>query len=236
MKRRIYPLLAILAVIVTVIGFVMAVSTPPDAFQGEFARIFHVHVPSSWLAFLAFFVTAFGSAMWLFRHQPRWDRLAAASAEIGVFFTGLALLTGSLWGRPVWGKYWDWGDSRLASTALMFFVYLGYLALRRATPDPLARARRSALLGVVAVIQVPLVYFSVTLWRSLHQTATIRPGGASMGPEMVSAFLVNLLAFNLIYLTFLIGRIRLERLREEAETTETTTAGASVTAPRLEST
>lgn len=234
--RRLYPLLAILALVTTVIGFAMAVSTPPDAFQGEFARIFHVHVPSSWLAFLAFFVTAFGSAMWLFRRRPRWDRLAAASAEIGVFFTGLALLTGSLWGRPVWGKYWDWGDSRLSTTALMFFVYLGYLALRRATPDPVARARRSALLGVVAVVQVPLVYFSVTLWRSLHQTATIRPGGASMGREMVFAFLVNLAAFNLIYLTFLIGRVRLERLREEATEMETATAGASVTAPRLEST
>ncbi len=231
MRRMILP---VLAASTLVAGLWLAATTPPDAFQGDVARIFHVHVPSSWIAFLAFGVTAAASVIWMIRKTPRWDRLAAASAEIGVLFTGLALLTGSLWGKPIWGTYWDWGDARLASTALMFFVYLGYLALRKATSDPLARARRSAILGMVAVIQVPLVYFSVNLLRSLHQTQTIRPDGASMGGEMVTAFLVNLLAFNLVYLALLFARIRLTRLTEEQEAAAGANAGAAVTAPRLD--
>lgn len=230
MRRLILP---IAAGVVAAIGLGMAMSTPPDAFQGDFARIFHVHVPSSWIAFLAFFVTALGSIVWMLTRRAFWDRLAAASAEVGVLFTGAALLTGSLWGKPVWGRFWDWGDARLASTALMFFVYLGYLALRRATNDPVARARRASIIGMVAVIQVPLVYFSVNLWRSLHQTQTIRPDGASMGPEMLRAFLVNLLAFNLVYLALLTSRIRLGRAQEEA-LTSTVAAGSAITAPRLD--
>lgn len=230
MRRLILP---ILAGVVAVIGLALAMATPPDAFQGDFARIFHVHVPSSWIAFLAFFVTALGSVAWMLTRRAFWDRLAAASAEVGVLFTTAALLTGSLWGKPVWGRFWDWGDARLASTALMFFVYLGYLALRRATVDPVARARRASIIGMVAVIQVPLVYFSVNLWRSLHQTQTIRPDGASMGPEMLRAFLVNLLAFNLVYLALLTGRIRLGRVHEEAAATSVP-AGSAITAPRLD--
>ncbi len=230
MRRLILP---ILAGVVAVIGLALAMATPPDAFQGDFARIFHVHVPASWIAFLAFFVTALGSVAWMLTRRAFWDRLAAASAEVGVLFTAAALLTGSLWGKPVWGRFWDWGDARLASTALMFFVYLGYLALRRATIDPVARARRASIIGMVAVIQVPLVYFSVNLWRSLHQTQTIRPDGASMGPEMLGAFLVNLLAFNLVYLALLTSRIRLGRAQEEAAASSVP-AGSAITAPRLD--
>ncbi|MDH3518724.1 MAG: cytochrome c biogenesis protein, partial [Acidimicrobiia bacterium] len=136
MKRAALPALAGAGLVT---GLFLAISAPPDAIQGEFVRILYVHVPSAWLAFMAFGVTALGSIMWLIRKDERWDRLAASSAEIGVLFTALALLTGMIWGRPVWGTYWDWLDARMSSTALMFFVYLGYLALRRATPDPLQR-------------------------------------------------------------------------------------------------
>ncbi len=233
MRRSILPLLALAT---AGIGFWLASTTAPDAVQGDYARIFHVHVPSSWIAFVAFGITAFGSLMWLWRRHQRWDRLAAGSAEIGVIFTAASLLTGALWGKPVWGTFWDWGDARLASTALMFFVYLGYLALRRATLDPVARAKRSAVLGMVAVVQVPLVYFSVNLWRSLHQTQTIRPDGASMGSEMIRAFLVNLLAFNVVYVALLVSRVRLAKEWERRDAREMATAGAAVTAPRLEPT
>lgn len=233
MRRLILP---VLAAVTSGFGLWLAATTPPDALQGDYARIFHIHVPSSWIAFVAFGVTAIGSIMWMARKHPRWDRLAAASAEIGVLFTASALLTGSLWGKPIWGTYWDWGDARLASTALMFFVYLGYLALRRATTDPTARARRSAILGMVAVVQVPLVYFSVNLWRSLHQTQTIRPDGVSMGSEMIQAFLVNLAAFILIFLALLVARIRLFKAEELSQAQVIAAAGAAVTAPRLEPT
>lgn len=163
-----------------------------------------------------------------------WDRLAEASAEIGVLFTGIALVTGSLWGRPTWGTYWDWLDPRMASTALMFFVYLGYLALRRATPDLVARARRSAVLGVVAVIQVPLVYFSVDLWRSLHQPVSIRGGEVTMDAAMLAALLVNVAAFTLVYAALLGPRMRLATLEERERAAPAEAAGMAVTAPRLE--
>jgi heme exporter protein C len=211
-------------------GVVLALSTPPEAVQRTYARILHIHVPSAWLAFLAFGVTAFGSIMWRLRRKMVWDRLAASSAEIGVLFTGLALLTGAIWGKPVWGVFFDWGDARMASTAVMFLVYLGYLALRRFSPDREAAANRASILGIVAVVQVPLVYFSVNLFRTLHQTQSIRLDGATMDPSMVIALLVNLGAFTLIYISFLVARMIVAR--EEAELVGARpVAGAAVISP-----
>jgi heme exporter protein C len=216
------------------VGLWLAFTSSPDVFQRDYVRIMYVHVPGSWLAFLAFGVTALGSAAWLITKRMVFDRIAEASAEIGVLFTAIALFTGMLWGYPVWGTFWDWSDPRMASTALMFFVYLGYLALRRAVTDPVARARRSAILGVVAVVQVPLVYFSVTLWRSLHQGMTVRPDGIAMDGSMVAALLVNLAAFTFLYLAVMVERVRLGRLEAEAAAVETESAGRTVAKPNLE--
>lgn len=226
--------LLVVTIAVLALGLVFAATSSPDAFQGENVRIMYVHVPGAWLAFLAFGVTALGSAGWLVTRRNGFDRLAEASAEIGVLFTAVALFTGSLWGQPVWGTFWDWGDARMASTALMFFVYLGYLALRRATPDPVARARRSAILGLVAVVQVPVVYYSVSFWRSLHQGFTVRPDSITLEGTMIAALLVNLLAFTLIYVVLLNERVRLARLEEDAEVALERTAGTAVTRPNLE--
>ena len=124
-------------------ALVAALAVPPEATQGDLARMLFVHVPSIWLAYLAFFVTLIGSAAYLRTRSMRWDRVAGASAEIGVVFTGAAILSGMIWGKPTWGVWWTW-DARLVLTAVLFFVYLGYLALRRSTPDPTTRARRSA--------------------------------------------------------------------------------------------
>ncbi|HLU53424.1 MAG TPA: cytochrome c biogenesis protein CcsA [Acidimicrobiia bacterium] len=224
--------LQVFASVAVAVGLVMALRAPVDAFQGEYARIMHVHVPTSWLAFLAFGITALGSLLWRVRRNRRWDRLAAASAELGVVFTAMSLITGSLWGGAVWGTYWDWADPRMSTTALMFFVYLGYLALRRTTDDAEAAASRSSLLGIIAVVQVPLVYFSVNLFRSLHQTQSIRPGGATMPTEMLVAMLVNLAALTVLYVALLATRMWVMR-REEAVTIEPA-AGAGVVPPRLE--
>lgn len=231
-RRSLLPLGIITAAAVGV-GLRLAVTSSPDAFQGEYVRIMYVHVPTAWLAFLAFGVTALGSIGWLVRKTERWDRMAASSAELGVLFTAIALFTGSLWGRPVWGTYWDWGDARMASTALMFFVYLGYLALRRATLDPLARAKRASILGAVAVVQVPLVYFSVNLWRTLHQPMTVRPDGVAMDPSMLAALLGNLAAFTLAYVVLLVARMRLAALDATAESSTEPVAGTAVTRPLL---
>lgn len=238
MRNGSYRALSVTAIVALGVGFFFATTVPPERVQGEFAKIMFVHVPSAWLAFLAFAVTMVGGAIWLVRKTPIWDRLAAASAEVGVFYTALALLTGMIWGYPVWGTFWDWSDARMMSTAIMFFVYVGYLALRRSIPDPEVRARRSAILGIVAFIQVPLVYFSVTLFRTLHQGTTVVRPDAPIDPEFLRALMINLAAFTLVYAAFMTWRTRLARLEDELEETEAIAdfelAGSGITAPRLE--
>lgn len=229
--RRIQALLGVAAIAMGV-GVYFALTAPVDSFQGEFARIMHIHVPTAWLAFLAFGITALGSIMWRLRKTRRWDRLAASSAELGVLFTALALVSGSLWGGQVWGTYWDWADPRMATTALMFFVYLGYLALRRASPDAEAAAARSSLLGIIAVVQVPLVYFSVNLFRGLHQGQSIRPDGVTMPDGMLIAMLINLAALTLVYVALLVARMAVMKTEEAREATQPV-AGSTVVAPDL---
>ncbi len=229
--KRVRILLATAAIAV-VVGLWLAFTSPVDALQGEFSRILNIHAPSMWVAFLAFGITALSSLMWLLRKKPAWDRLGEASAELGVVFTVTGLFTGMVWGQAVWGRAWDWGDARLSSTAVMLFVYLGYLALRRATPDPTQKARRSAILGAVAVVQVPLVYFSVYLVRTLHQTPSIRPDGATMPPAMLTALLVNFLAFTILFAALLTARLALAR-SEGQSARAPGMAGEAVHPPRL---
>lgn len=221
-----------LAAIAVAVGLWFALTAPPDALQGEYARLLGIHPPAMWLAFLAFGVTAFGSIMWLVKKTDRWDRLASASAEIGVIFTAIGLFTGMVWGQAVWGTPWDWQDPRLMSTAVMFFVYVAYIALRNAIDDPTVKARRSAILGAIAVVQVPLVYFSVNLFRTLHQTQSIRPDGSTMPDEMLTAMLVNLVAFTILYIALLAARLDVARV-EAAAQPQTPLAGDAVRPPRL---
>ncbi len=228
---RVRVLLAIAAAAMGV-GLWFALSAPTDTLQGEFTRIINIHAPSMWLAFLAFGLTALGSAIWLIRKQSRWDRLAEASAELGVMFTAIGLFSGMVWGQAVWGRAWDWGDPRLSTTAVMFFVYIGYLALRAATPDPTVRARRSAILGIIAVVQVPLVYFSVNMFRTLHQTQSIRPDGITMPREMAIAIFVNVIAFTIVYIALLVARIDVAKAEERAAA-DVALAGDTVKPPRL---
>lgn len=199
------------------------VVTPPDAVQSDAVRLLYLHVPSAWLAYLAFFVTAVASMMWLVpRTRSRaWDRIAGASAELGVIFTALTLVVGSLWGRPVWGVWWAW-DARLVTTAVLFFLYLGYLALRQIPGEPDTVATRSAIAALVAFVDVPIVHFSVTWWRTLHQQGTV------FNPELrahihgVMAFTLwfAVLTFTILYLYLLDVRYELAALDEEAADTE----------------
>ena len=229
--------LPIVTVLVVAIGLVIAMLAPPDRLQGNLQRLMYVHVPAAWTAYLSFGVTLAASVLWLWRRRARYDRIASASAEAGVFFTGLALVLGSIWGKPTWGVWWTW-DPRVITTAVMFFVYLGYLALRRATLDPTSRARRSAAYGVVAFVQVPIVHMSVVWWRALHQPPTVlKPDAPSIDPTMLTALLVNVLAFSLLYLLALRARFRLAVLEEELEARQLSEsqelAGSAVLAPRL---
>lgn len=228
-RSRSWPWIAI-GVSVAVALFLAMVS-PADTVQGELVRIMYVHVPAAWLAYLAFTVTLVGSVGYLVTRKLSWDRVAASSAEIGVYFTGLAIGLGMIWAKPTWGVWWTW-DARLTLTAVMFFVYVGYLALRRATPDPEARARRSAILGTIAVIQVPLVYFSVNMFRTLHQTQTIRPDGAAMPDEMLVAMLINVAVFTFLYIALMVARIDVAKAEASAAQTQDL-AGDAVKAPLL---
>ena len=197
------------------VGFLLAMISPADAVQGNLVRIMYVHVPAAWLAYLAFTVTLAGSIGYLVTRNLRWDRLAASSAEIGVYFTGLTIALGMIWAKPTWGVWWTW-DARLTLTAIMFFVYLGYLALRRTTTDPHPRARRAGVLGALAIVQVPLVHFSVTWWRTLHQPASIiRPDGPQIDdPLMLLALLTGVVAFTAVYLALMVKRIELPHLED----------------------
>ncbi len=230
--------LPVVAAVVTVAGLAGALLAPPDQLQGELVRLMYVHVPAAWLAFLSFTITLGASVGWLWRRRAGADRLAEASAEIGVFFTGLAIVLGSIWGKPTWGVWWTW-DPRLVTTALMFFVYLGYLALRRATLDPTTRARRSAVFGVVAFVQVPVVHLSVLWWRTLHQPPTVlRPGDPTIDHSMLAALLLNMAAFTLVFALLLRTRLRLAAEQDALEAAEDARgrelAGAAVSAPRWE--
>ena len=137
----------------------------------------YVHVPAAWLAYFSFFVVFVASVAYLKTRRIRWDRIAAASAEIGVLFTALAIVLGTLWGKPVWGTWWTW-DPRLTTTAVLLLIYFGYLAIRRVADNPSRRARWAAVVGIVGFVDVPIVHLSVVWWRSLHQGATVlRLGG-----------------------------------------------------------
>ncbi|MDQ3738958.1 MAG: cytochrome c biogenesis protein [Actinomycetota bacterium] len=194
--------------------------SPADRDQRESVRILYVHVPSAWLAYLAFIVTAGASALYLFRsaHSLMWDRLAGASAEVGVVFMGITLLTGMLWGRLSWGVFWTW-DARLTTTAFLFVTYLGYLAVRRLGGTHQQRARRSAVIALLGVLEIPLVHFSVRLWRNLHQESTVaRPDGdVQMDGLMLFSLFVGVVAFTLLYVWLVIHRQRALVLEDAAE-------------------
>ena len=189
---------------------------PPDAEQGNVQRLMYVHVPAAWLAYLSFAVVFICSIAYLVTKRIRYDRIAHASAEIGVLFTALAIVLGSLWGKPVWGTWWTW-DPRLTTTAVMLLIYVGYLAVRRLPDNPARRARWAAVVGVVGFADVPIVHLSVSWWRSLHQGPTVRLlGESTIAPIMLAALLVSLAAFTLAYTWLMTARLRLGRLEDRA--------------------
>lgn len=201
--------------------------SPPDITQQSSVRIMYIHVPTAWVAYLAFGVTGLSSAMYLFRkaHSLTWDRFAGASAEVGVMFMGLTLVSGSLWGRLTWGVYWAW-DARLTTTAFLFVTYVGYLAVRRLGGSHHARARRSAILGLLAVLEIPLVHFSVELWRSLHQEASVAnpSGDVKMDGLMLFSLFVGLIAFSSLYFWLVLHRQRVMYLEDRYEDADLDTA------------
>jgi len=188
--------------------------SPADQTMGDVVRIMYVHVPSAITAYLAFGITALGSLLYLLKRSEFWDTAAAASAELGVVFTGLTLVTGSLWGRPTWGTYWEW-DPRLTSTALLFVLFLGYLAVRGIPAERHVRARRAAIVGLVAFVDVPIVHYSVDWWRSLHQPATISKLEPTLDGLMLFTLMTGIVVFLVLFLWMLIHRFRVQWLEDQ---------------------
>jgi heme exporter protein C len=189
--------------------------TAPDAAQGAAQKILYVHAPAAWVAFLAFGLVALVSALYLWLRDLRMDRIAESSAEVGVVFTTVVLVTGPLWGKPVWGTYWTW-DARLTLTLFLWFIYLAYLVLRGAVEDPHARARLSAVLGILGALLIPFIHLSVYLFRTLHPPPMLmKPSRPSMPAEMLTTLLLCFGAFTLLYFALLRARFRYAAERDE---------------------
>jgi heme exporter protein C len=206
-------LLGLAGVYVLALGF-----TPAEARQGMAQKIFYLHVPAAWSALIAFSLVGVTSGLYLWLHDPRLDRFAAASAEVGVAFSAVMLTTGPIWAKPIWGTWWTW-DARLTLTLFLFFLFVGYLALRASLHDPAERARFSAVVGILGMLLVPFIHLSVYLFRTIHpQPIVLKPSAPSLPPEMLRTLLVSTAVFTLLYVglvTLRYGLALAEDAREE---------------------
>jgi heme exporter protein C len=211
-----------LALIAIVLGLYWAlVQAPRDALQGDVQRIMYLHLPSILTAYLSFFLVFIGSCLYLWKREKRDDNLAHAAAELGVLFTALTIIEGSIWGKPTWGVWWTW-DARLTLTAILLLIYSGYLMLRSLIDDEDRAALSAAVLGIIGFLDIPLIHMSVYWWRTLHQPPSIlRPDKLpweNVHPAMLTALAINFVGFLLLYFYLLSLRLRLGEVRSEIKT------------------
>ena len=218
MTDKVLPFCAILTAILIAAGLYYALyASPADYQQGESVRIMYIHVPSAWMALGIYTFIAMVSAASLIWKNPLSDMIAISAAPIGAAFTFICLVTGSLWGKPTWGTWWVW-DARLTSVLILFFFYLGYMALYNAYDDRVRAGKTAAVLALVGFINVPIVKFSVDWWNTLHQPASImRKGGISIDASMMVPLVLMFLGFSSFFITVLILRIKTEILLRKQE-------------------
>src|ERR687888_382478 len=218
LSARLLPWLAAATAVAFAVGSVQVVGAPDDYQQGATAKIMFIHVPNAWLSMFVWAVmsaAAIGTLVW--RH-PLADVAAKAAAPLGAAFTFLALVTGSLWGRPMWGTYWVW-DARLTSVLVLFLMYLGVMALWRTVDDPSRAGRAAAILTLVGAINLPVIKFSVDWWNTLHQPASVfRASGPTIDPSILTPLMVMALAFLLLFITLHLAAMRNEILRRRVRT------------------
>ena len=214
--------LSIAAIVAIAITYIRAIFfTPLEALEGPAQKILYVHAPAAWVAFMAFFLVAVASGLYLWLREDRLDRIAESSAEVGVIFTTVVLTTGPLWGKPVWGAYWTW-DARLTLSLFLWFIYVAYLVLRGAVEDRSMRARYSAVLGILGALLIPFIHLSVYLFRTLHpQPILLKPSAPSLPGEMLTTLLIALASFTLLYVALLRARYRYAVTRDGAHPPET---------------
>ncbi len=220
------PIFAILAFLSLVFGYIWSlVYAPADYQQSQTARIIFIHVPSAWVAVGAYSTMALGSLVFLVWRHNLADLAAKAAAQIGVVFTALCLITGSIWGRPTWGTWWEW-DGRLTSVLVLFFLYLGYLALRAAMNDDQKGAKAAAILCLVGSINIPIIRYSVVWWNTLHQpAAVIRKGGSSLHADILNPLLFMGFAFMLFFGLLMLIKMRALIIERKNKNIEAKIAG-----------
>lgn len=187
---------------------------PVEKTMGAIQKIFYIHVPAAFLAYLAFFITFLASIVYLYRKDSKWDTVAHCAAETGVIFCTIVLITGPIWAKPVWNVWWTW-DPRLTTTLILWFTYVAYLLLRRSVKDN-QRANLSAVFGIIGFVNVPITFFSIRLWRTIHPVI-ITSRGFNMSRPMQTALIVAFIAFCFLFCAILISRINLERTRTRIE-------------------
>ncbi|RMF90481.1 MAG: cytochrome C assembly protein [Nitrospinota bacterium] len=217
MPHIVLQITGLIALLSLLTGLALAfLYAPPDAVQGNVQRIMYIHVPMAWVAYQAFFVVFVSSIGYLWRKTRGWDRVAHASAELGVMFTGLAIIAGSVWGKPTWGTWWTW-DARLTTTTILLLIYAAYLMLRTYSGGSERAARHAAVLGIIGFLDIPIIHYSVVWWRTLHQPPTVlRSGGPTIDSPMLLTLLLNVAAFSFFYLYLLLYRIEVARLKDLA--------------------
>ncbi|HXE16467.1 MAG TPA: heme ABC transporter permease [Stellaceae bacterium] len=208
-SAAVLPYCAFATAVLLAAGTILALFVaPPDYQQGEAVRIMYVHVPAAYMASLVYAVVALGSAVALIWRHPLADIAAQEAAPLGAGFTLICLVSGSLWGEPMWGTWWVW-DARLTSVLVLFFLYLGYMALVNAFDDPARGAKAGAILALVGVVNLPIIKFSVDWWNTLHQPASIfRLGGPTIAAAMLWPLFIMALGFTLFFVTLLLVRMR----------------------------
>jgi len=192
--------------------FMVFIYVPTEETMGIVQRIFYFHVPVAWIAFLAFFIVFIGSIMYLWKRQIIWDTIASSSAEIGLVFATLVLITGSIWAKPIWGVWWVW-EPRLTTSLVLWFIYAAYLLVRSYASEESRGARFSAVVGIIGFIDVPIVALAITMWRTQHPGPVIFGGG--LATSMLITLLVCLVAFTTLYALLLIQRVSLKKRENE---------------------
>ena len=229
-SQRVLPALSVVTALALAVGLWLAlIESPPDYQQGETVRIMFIHVPSAWLSMMGYALLAvLGASLLVWRH-PLAALMARGAAPVGAVFAAVCLLTGSLWGRPMWGTYWQW-DARLTSVLILFLMYLGLIALWRAVDDPSRAARAAAILTLVGALNLPIIKFSVDWWNTLHQPAAVlRMGGTSLDRAFLIPLLVMAIGFSLLFVTLHLAAMRNEILRRRVRSLQMMQASQQAT-------
>jgi heme exporter protein C len=214
MQTLLIPFQLLTYVLMLLALYTIFIYAPVEKTMGVIQKIFYIHVPSAFLAYLAFFITFIASIFYLYRKDPKWDTVAHCAVETGVVFCTIVLVTGPIWAKPIWNVWWTW-DPRLTTTLILWFTYVAYLMLRRSVKEN-QRANLAAVFGIIGFINVPITFFSIRLWRTIHPVI-ITSRGLNMSWPMKFSLIITVIAFCFLFFSLLISRIRLERLKMNIE-------------------